>query len=180
MRRALEPLKNGSRPSPGTQYVREKGHGDDQDFPVFDCDSHVVEPPAVWDEYVPRRDRAWVKTQFCFHTDGDVLLINGRAVPASRERSNAAEVGWPGWKKKEVGALTPGTEAWKAKFGRLAGCRDPRARLADMDALGVDQVMLFPSWFVRLPLVRDPTAARILATAYNDWVDDYASADRRR
>jgi len=22
-------------------------------FPVFDCDSHIVEPPAVWDEYVP-------------------------------------------------------------------------------------------------------------------------------
>jgi len=44
----------------------------------------------------------------------------------------------------------------------------------------VDQVMLFPSWFVRLPLVRDPRAATILATAYNDWVDDYASVDRRR
>jgi predicted TIM-barrel fold metal-dependent hydrolase len=149
-------------------------------FPIFDCDSHIVEPPAIWDEYVPSGVRAWVKTQFHFHTDTDVLLINGRAVPASRERANAAEVGWPGWKKKEVGVLTPGTEAWKAKFGRLAGCRDPRARLADMDALGVDQVMLFPSWFVRLPLVRDPVAARILATAYNDWVDDYASADRRR
>ncbi|HVG80301.1 MAG TPA: hypothetical protein VNF03_19285, partial [Patescibacteria group bacterium] len=149
-------------------------------FPIFDCDSHIVEPPAIWDEYVPANVRAWVKTQFHFHTDTDVLLINGRAVPASRERSNAAEVGWPGWKKKEVGALTPGTPEWQAKFGRLAGCRDPRARLADMDALGVDQVMLFPSWFVRLPLVRDPVAARILATAYNDWVDDYASVDRRR
>jgi len=78
-------------------------------FPVFDCDSHVVEPPAIWDEYVPSQVRAWVKTQFHFHTDTDVLLINGRAVPASRERANAAEVGWPGWSKKEVGALTPGT-----------------------------------------------------------------------
>src|SRR5919198_1026883 len=149
-------------------------------FPIFDCDSHIVEPPAIWDEYVPRDVRAWVKTQFHFHTDTDVLLINGRAVPASRERSNAAEVGWPGWNKKEIGALTPGTPAWQAKFGRLAGCRDPRARLADMDALGVDQVMRFPSWFVRLPLVREPAAARILATAYNDWIVDYASVDRRR
>src|SRR5256714_13430708 len=49
-----------------------------------------------------------------------------------------------------------------------------------MDALGTDQVMLFPTWFVRLALVRDAEAARVLATAYNDWVDDYASADRRR
>ena len=149
-------------------------------FSVFDCDSHIVEPPAIWDEYVPARARAWVKTQFYFHTDTDTLLINGRAVPASRERANAAEVGWPRWSKKEVGRLTPGTEAWKSRFGRLKGCRDPHARLRDMDALGTDQVMLFPSWFVRLALVRDSEAARVLASAYNDWVDDYAAADRRR
>jgi uncharacterized protein len=149
-------------------------------FPVFDCDSHVVEPPAIWDGYVPAAQRAWVKTQFHFHTDTDLLCINGRVVPATRERSNAAEVGWPGWNKKEVGALTPGTEAWKAKFGRVAGCRDPRARLRDMDALGIDQVMLFPTWFVRLALVKNPEAARILCAAYNDWVDDYASVERHR
>jgi predicted TIM-barrel fold metal-dependent hydrolase len=149
-------------------------------FPVFDCDSHIVEPPAIWDEYVPAGVRAWVKSQFHFHTDTDTLLINGRAVPASRERANAAEVGWPRWKKKDVGRLTPGTEEWKARFGRLKGSRDPRARLRDMDALGTDQVMLFPTWFVRLALVRDAEAARVLATAYNDWVDDYAAADRRR
>ena len=64
-----------------------------KNFPVFDCDSHVVEPPAIWDEYLPARGRAWVKTQFCFHTDSDLLYINGRVVPAARERSNAAEVG---------------------------------------------------------------------------------------
>jgi predicted TIM-barrel fold metal-dependent hydrolase len=149
-------------------------------FPVFDCDSHIVEPPEIWDEYLPARVRTWAKTQFHFHTDTDTLLINGRAVPASRERANAAEVGWPRWNKKEVGRLTPGTEEWNARFGRLKGCRDPHARLRDMDALGTDQVMLFPSWFVRLALVRDAEAARVLATAYNDWVDDYASADRRR
>jgi len=151
-----------------------------KNFPVFDCDSHVVEPPAVWDEYVPARDRAWVKTQFCFHTDSDVLMINGRVVPASRERSNAAEVGWARWDKREVGRYTPGTDEWQARFGRVLGCRDPQARLNDMDALGIDQVMLFPTWFVRLALLREPRAAAILARAYNDWVHDYCAADRRR
>lgn len=149
-------------------------------FPVFDRDSHVVEPPAVWDEYVPAAVRPWVKTQFHFHTDTELLCINGRVVPAARERSNAAEVGWPGWPKPLIGSLTPGTDEWKAKLGRVAGCRDPHARLRDMDALGIDQVMLFPTWFVRLALVRDPEAARILVRAYNDWVDDYAAANRRR
>jgi len=149
-------------------------------FPVFDCDSHVVEPPLIWDEYVPSKIRAWVKTQFCFHTDGDLLMINGRVVPAARERSNAAEVGWARWDKKEVGRLTPGTDAWQAKFGRLLGCRDPNARLKDMDALGTDQVMLFPTWFVRLALLRDAKAAAVLARAYNDWVEDYCALDRKR
>jgi hypothetical protein len=83
-----------------------------KDFPIFDCDSHVVEPPEIWDEYVPSAIRSRVKTQFHFHTDTDVLHINGRVVPATRERSNAAEVGWPRWSKKEVGALVPGTEEW--------------------------------------------------------------------
>ena len=149
-------------------------------FPVFDCDSHVVEPPLIWDEYVPERDRSWIKTQFCFHTDSDLLFINGRVVPAARERSNAAEVGWARWDKKEIGRLTPGTSEWLAKFGRLLGCRDSNARLADMDALGIDQVMLFPTWFVRLALCRDASAAAILARAYNDWVHDYCAADRNR
>ncbi|HYC12630.1 MAG TPA: amidohydrolase family protein, partial [Stellaceae bacterium] len=69
---------------------------------------------------------------------------------------------------------------WQAKFGRLLGCRDPHARLKDMDAIGTDQVMLFPTWFVRLALLRDPGAAQVLARAYNDWVYDYCAADRSR
>lgn len=151
-----------------------------KNFPVFDCDSHVVEPPLIWEEYVPVKDRAWVKSQFCFYTDGDLLMINGRVVPASRERSNAAEVGWARWAKSEIGAYTPGTPEWNARFGRLLGCRDPNARLSDMAALGIDQVMLFPTWFVRLALLRDPRAATILARAYNDWVLDYCAPDRCR
>src|SRR4030095_4267115 len=97
-------------------------------FPILNGDSHIVEPPAIWDEYVPRDVRAWVKTQFHFHTDTDVLLINGRAVPASRERSNAAEVGWPGWSKNEVGALTPGTPQWQGGVGAAGRRAPPRAR----------------------------------------------------
>src|SRR2546425_425347 len=91
-----------------------------KDFPIFDCDSHVVEPPEIWDEYVPSAIRSWVKTQFHFHTDTDVLHINGRVVPATRERSNAAEGGWPRWSKEEVGGLVPGTEEWQRTFGRVA------------------------------------------------------------
>lgn len=148
---------------------------------IFDCDSHVVEPPEVWDEYVPQKIRSWVKTQFYFTTDSDQMIVNNRIIPASRERSVAAEVGWPGWNKKLLGSLVPGTKEFqKQKLGRLAGCRDPHARLKDMDAIGVDQVMLFATWFVRLALVKDPKAAHVLSEAYNRWVYDYCDAERSR
>ena len=46
-------------------------------------------------------------------------------------------VGWARWSKEEIGRYRPGTEEWQARFGRLLGCRDPHARLTDMDALGI-------------------------------------------
>jgi hypothetical protein len=49
-----------------------------------------------------------------------------------------------------------------------------------MDAAGIDQVMIFPSTFVYLPLVENADAAYICARAYNDWVYDYCSADKKR
>src|SRR3977135_4459126 len=73
--------------------------------------------------------------------------------------------------------------AWstaRAKCRSLRGCRDPHARLKDMDALGTEQVMLLPTCFVRLALVRSVEAATVLAQAYNNWVLDYCAADKRR
>ncbi len=61
-----------------------------KNFPVFDCDSHVVEPPLIWEEYVSAAVRSWVKTQFCCHTDGELLMINGRMVLAARPDLAAA------------------------------------------------------------------------------------------
>jgi predicted TIM-barrel fold metal-dependent hydrolase len=49
-----------------------------------------------------------------------------------------------------------------------------------MDAAGIDQVMIFPSTFVYLPLVENADAAYICARAYNDWAYDYCSADQKR
>src|SRR6185369_227963 len=62
-----------------------------------------------------------------------------------------------------------------------AGARDPAARLADMDAMGVERALLFPTLFAEyFPLVDNPDAAWALARAYNDWLWDFAGADRRR
>ena len=35
-----------------------------KDFPVIDVDSHVLEPAAIWDEYVPADYRALARSSF--------------------------------------------------------------------------------------------------------------------
>src|SRR5260370_28554732 len=80
-------------------------------------------------------------------------------------------MGWGG-----VGALDR-----HIKHPATEGATDPRARLADMDAMGVDQTLLYPTWFAEgFFLVRDPDVAYALARAYNDWIADFCKAAPRR
>jgi predicted TIM-barrel fold metal-dependent hydrolase len=46
-----------------------------------------------------------------------------------------------------------------------------------MDAIGVDQAFLYPTWFAEgFHLVEDPDVAYALARAYNDWISDFCQA----
>lgn len=129
------------------------------DVRVFDCDAHVWEPSAVWDEFLDpaRRDAA----RDAFHCALDAagtrtVVLNGRPIPpraASRRRLHALD----------------------------AATSDPRARLAHMDAVGIERSLLFPTLFAEyLPAVDDPELASLLARAYNDWVEAFAATAPRR
>ncbi len=54
------------------------------------------------------------------------------------------------------------------------------ARLADMDAEGIDRAVLYPSVGLYVWAVPDPAAAVSIARAYNDWLASYCTADRAR
>src|SRR6185437_8827757 len=60
------------------------------------------------------------------------------------------------------------------------GGSDPAARLADMDAEGIDQAVLYPTIGLYFSVVEDPGAAVGLAVAYNDWLAGYCAADAAR
>jgi predicted TIM-barrel fold metal-dependent hydrolase len=61
------------------------------------------------------------------------------------------------------------------------GAWDPLARLADLDALGIDQQVVLPTLFGEyFPAVRGPHAAAALARAYNDWAYDFARGGEGR
>ncbi len=155
--------------------------GRSKNFPVFDCDSHIYEPPEIWDKYIPRNNRDFAKTHFYRDADRLLLVRNSRVSFRNPDKWKYPGETWhPGLTKKIIGQTPPGTQQWDETVGRNKSARDPNARLKDMDASGIDQVMIFPSTFVYLPLVENADAAYICARAYNDWVYDYCSADKNR
>src|SRR6516162_5835142 len=133
--------------------------------PVVDADGHVVEPMSAWtelpDAYRPRLTTDAAGYDHVVVGDTEVL-----AVPLGN-------------------LATPGsTFDDPATFRSLADAQpggwDPGLRLADMDAEGIDQAVLYPSIGLYFSVVEDPAAATALAVAYDDWLAGYCAADPAR
>jgi predicted TIM-barrel fold metal-dependent hydrolase len=141
--------------------------------PVVDVDSHVYEPPELWD-YVPAEYRGIARTAFYHEVDAEgnrLTILNGTMVPDLNRSSLVRQAIWrPGMTVDSIGALDPDV------FVPLnPGASDVTARLADLDALGIDVQVVFPTLLNEyLPLIDNPEAAAVLAQAYNDWVWDFA------
>ena len=57
------------------------------------------------------------------------------------------------------------------------GAWDPAARVADMDTLGIDRAVVYPTLINEyLPQIVDRDAATVLCRAYNDWLWDFSEA----
>lgn len=144
-------------------------------FAVFDGDSHVVEPRELWEDYLEPEYRVLGKSALWREhgKNSAYLKVNGKVF---RDRSNSnipRHAIWkPGMTWEAVGDLDP-----NVRHPETAGASDPQARLADMDAMGVDQAFLYPTWFAEgFHLVEDPDVAYALARAYNNWVADFCKA----
>ena len=131
-------------------------------MPVIDADGHLVEPPALWQEYADPTYRDLV-----IQVRDDALWVEGR-----RSGGNPAPACIPG-------ALSdPNTPVtWD---DLLPGGYDPRARLAVLDEEGLSQAVFFPSIYLIAGDINDPTVAAANARAYNNWVADFCSADPAR
>ena len=136
--------------------------GERTGYPVVDADGHVIERPDLWAEYVEPeyRDRA---PRFVREERGGMAQrigdgLTGRLAVEMRERS---QVGIEG-------------------VARRTGGWDPKVRLEDMDAEGIDVAMLFPSMSFFVCEVADPGLDAALCRAYNDWLADYCKTARDR
>jgi predicted TIM-barrel fold metal-dependent hydrolase len=151
----------------------------EQTFPVIDSDSHVFEPAALWDSYVPSGFEGLARSALWHFEDGGrrLTVLNGRpAKEMNRSAINRQAIWRPGMTLDDIGGLDP-----SIPHGINPGASDAGARLADMDALGIDQAIVYPTLFLEYhPLVEDTIAADVLARAYNDWVADFAAAGNGR
>ena len=146
-----------------------------KDFEVFDSDSHLVEPREVWEEYLEPEYRVLGKHAL-WREEGQFdsyLKINGRVFRDTANPNIPRHAIWkPGMTWDSVGDLDPAV-----RHPMSEGASDPRARLRDMDAMGIDQSFLYPTWFAEgFHLVEDPDVAYALARAYNNWVSDFCQA----
>jgi predicted TIM-barrel fold metal-dependent hydrolase len=150
-----------------------------KDFAVFDSDSHVVEPPALWEKYLDPEYRTLGKHALWRQEGrtGSYLKINGRIFRDTTNPNLPRHALWrPGMTWDAIGELDP-----HIRHPATEGAADAEARLADMDAMGIDQTLLYPTWFAEgFPLVDDPDVAYALARAYNDWIADFCSAGPQR
>jgi predicted TIM-barrel fold metal-dependent hydrolase len=132
---------------------------------VVDADGHVVEPPAAWsglaDGHRPRIHRDQAGYEHVVVGDTEIL-----AVPLGT-------LARPGSTFDDPTSFRPLADA-------QPGGADPVARLADMDAEGIDQAVLYPSIGLYAWAVTDPRAAVAIARAYNDWLAGYCSAAPHR
>ncbi len=148
-------------------------------FPVFDSDSHVVEPRELWEKYLEPEYRVLGKHAL-WREDGQhgsYLKVNGKVFRDTMNSNIPRHAIWrPGMTWDNVGELDP-----KHRHPMTEGASNPQARLRDMDAMGVDQAFLYPTWFAEgFHLIEDPDVAYALARAYNDWIADFCKAAPER
>ncbi len=116
------------------------------DLWIVDADVHVHEDPAALAEYA---EPPW-----------DVAL---REIAKVEERY------------LDLPAMSPRAEfriPWPGGTNRPQIVESPAAMRRELDALHVNEAVLFPDHLLSLAMVRDPAFAVALARSYNDWLAD--------
>lgn len=136
---------------------------------LISADSHVFEPPTLWQERLPAQ---WRERGPRLVVDGDwyVLAIDG-VPPRKLARRNG---GGTGAGDGDTGAAAPP--------GGLSGAggADLDRRRRDMDADGVRAEVIYPTFGLFVDLIPDPALALACARVYNDWLAEVfgGAADR--
>ncbi len=129
---------------------------------VIDADGHIIEPPALWAEYVEPRYRDQAPHPGLDENGHPCQIVGGRII------------------MRHAMLLTLGPEYTFDHYKPQPGGWDPQARLRDLDSEGIDVAVLFPSIGFYLAEVTDAPLMVALCRAYNNWLADYCRAAPNR
>lgn len=138
------------------------------DFDLISVDDHIIEPPAVWTDRIPKRYAEDCPRVVTTDDGGERWLYEGEAVATMGLNAVAG-------KPKKDFALDP-----TGYDDMIRGCFDPVARAVDFLNDGIRGSVCFPT-FPRFAGQRFLTAknkdlADLCVKAYNDWMLDEWSA----
>jgi predicted TIM-barrel fold metal-dependent hydrolase len=169
-----------------------------KNFPTFDCDAHIAEPPSLWDrakDTLSRRELRALEDTMWFDSETRQLIVNGKAGMGAMTRNLGASAGTlnlltiagPGLKHDvqrtlHVRNLRRNTALTleQADYVHHRGAYEPRPRLRDMDIQGIDQVMIIPSDIDTYPWLQNDVGAKAMCKAYNEWAWEYCQEDPQR
>src|SRR4029453_3836396 len=141
-------------------------------FKVIDADRHVLEPSDLFANYLPAKFRDRVRIE---EPNQSFRFVDGEAI------SDADKLR-PIKKQEDYGFTFAGSKSWRETFAdALAAKFDAASNVRDMDREGVDVSVLFPTlglYMWRSNLDAELSAA--ICRAYNSWLADYCSYDRKR
>jgi predicted TIM-barrel fold metal-dependent hydrolase len=134
-------------------------------YKMLSSDSHVIEPPDLWEKRLDRRfrERAPHVVQ---EADGDWWIVDGY-------RTNSFQGGAQVGKRFD----TPQELKPAARFTEVRpGAYLPEAHLTDNEPDGVYGSVLYPTEGLLLFSVPDSALLTAIFRAYNDWIADFCSA----
>lgn len=141
-------------------------------YNLVDTDAHIVDPPDMWERYMPKNYHDDMPRMVKDEKGGDAWEF-GRGVPPRP----LGMVVTPGQRYEDMHWLG-------AKYSDFRkGCWDGKARLEDMDFDGIDAQVLYPwpsliNYFMDHP---DDGMHKAAIEAYNNWVfNEFAGADHDR
>jgi uncharacterized protein len=138
---------------------------------VYDCDSHVSEPPDLWTSRVNPKFGDLVPRVVWTEERGHHWIVGDKAL------FGVGQFAMAGWRE-----FIPGCPPTLADADAAAW--QPKARLARMDEYGIHTQVLFPNlvgFFIGAFVeIGEPELMLACVRAYNDFIAEFAGVDSER
>ena len=138
-------------------------------YKIIDCDQHVIEPPDLWEKYLPKKFQEQAPKLVQDEDGGDAWLLG--------EHVEALGL---------VAAMhqTPETLKWTGtRYADMhPGITDPKGRLELMDEDGISAAVFFPPQrtMIYFMFLDDSEFSLAGMQAYNNFITDFCSEDPGR